>query len=100
MEATNPVDMSAREIRIPLDEAVAVLQDLNEFVVSLDRLGSREASGTADDSTVGRFVADWDVARRLAHARRVISVALDEQLSEQDNAAIDALCDQGRFYGA
>jgi hypothetical protein len=92
--------MSAREIRIPLDEAVAVLQDLNEFVVSLDRLGSREASGTADDSTVGRFVADWDVARRLAHARRVISVALDEQLSEQDNAAIDALCDQGRFYGA
>ncbi|MEU5892260.1 hypothetical protein ABZ835_36305 [Streptomyces sp. NPDC047461] len=100
MEATNPVDTSAREIRIPLDEAVAVLQDLNEFVVSLDRLGSREASGTADDSTVGRFVADWDVARRLAHARRVISVALDEQLSEQDNAAIDALCDQGRFYGA
>ncbi|WP_327721354.1 hypothetical protein OG381_42800 [Streptomyces sp. NBC_00490] len=100
MEATEPMDMSAREIRIPLDEAVAVLQDLNEFVVSLDRLGSREASGTADDSTVGRFVADWDVARRLAHARRVISVALDEQLSEQDNAAIDALCDQGRFYGA
>lgn len=49
---------------------------------------------------MGRFVADWDVARRLAHARRVISVALDEQLSEQDNAAIDALCDQGRFYGA
>ncbi|WP_063776261.1 hypothetical protein [Streptomyces sp. WM6386] len=92
--------MSTREIRIPLDEVVAVLQDLNEFVVSLDRLGSREASGTADDSTVGRFVADWDVARRLAHARRVISVALDEQLSEEDNAAIDVLCDQGRFYGA
>ncbi|NNN29858.1 hypothetical protein HLK59_05690 [Streptomyces sp. S3(2020)] len=91
--------MSTREIRIPLDEVVAILQDLNEFVVSLDRLGSREASGTADDSTVGRFVSDWDVARRLAHARRVISVALDEQLTEQDNAAIDALCDRGRFYG-
>lgn len=100
MNAMNPVDRSTREIRIPLDEAVAVLRDLNEFVVSLDRLGSREASGTADDSTVGRFVADWDVARRLAHARRVISVALDEQLSEEDNAAIDALCDQGRFFGA
>ncbi|MEU5322345.1 hypothetical protein AB0G67_37195 [Streptomyces sp. NPDC021056] len=100
MNAMNPMDMSTREIRIPLDEVVTVLQDLNEFVVSLDRLGSREASGTADDSTVGRFVADWDVARRLAHARRVISVALDKQLSEQDNAAIDALCDQGRFYGA
>ncbi|MEU6030231.1 hypothetical protein ABZ825_24985 [Streptomyces tauricus] len=83
---------------MPLDEVVAVLRDLNEFVVSLDRLGSRQASGTADDHTVGMFVADWDVARRLTRARRVISDALDAQLSEADNAEIDALCDQGRFY--
>ncbi|MFE6834980.1 hypothetical protein ACFVFI_09080 [Streptomyces sp. NPDC057705] len=34
--------MPSREIRIPLNEAVAVLQDLNEFVVSLDRLRSRQ----------------------------------------------------------
>ncbi|WP_328939703.1 hypothetical protein OG288_41955 [Streptomyces tauricus] len=83
---------------MPLDEVVAVLRDLNEFVVSLDRLGSRQAFGTADEHTVGMFVADWDVARRLARARRVISDALDAQLSEADNAEIDALCDQGRFY--
>ncbi|AOR31021.1 hypothetical protein BFF78_08180 [Streptomyces fodineus] len=93
------MDMSSREIRMPLNEVVAVLQDLNEFVVSLDRLGSRQASGTADEYTVGKFIADWDVARRLAHARRVISVALAAQLSEEDNAEIDTLCDQGRFYG-
>ncbi|MFI6360905.1 hypothetical protein ACIBJF_52440 [Streptomyces sp. NPDC050743] len=90
--------MSSREIRLPLNEIVAVLQDLNEFVVSLDRLGSRQASGTADEHTVGTFIADWDVARRLARARHIISVALDEQLSEEDNLAIDALCEQGRFY--
>lgn len=94
-----PMDMSSREIHLPLDEVVAVLQDLNEFVVSLDRIGSRQASGAADERTVGEFVADWDVARRLARARRVISVALDEQLSEEDNAEIDVLCDRGRFYG-
>ncbi|MGW2705370.1 hypothetical protein [Streptomyces sp. NPDC001340] len=93
------MDMSSREIRMPLNEVVAVLQDLNEFVVSLDRLGSRQASGTADECTVGKFIVDWDVARRLASARRVISVALDAQLSEEDNAEIDALCEQGRFYG-
>lgn len=40
---------------MPLDEVVAVLQDLNEFVVSLDRLTSRQASGTADEYTVGKF---------------------------------------------
>nr|WP_159059475.1 hypothetical protein [Streptomyces antibioticus] len=93
------MDMSSREIRLPLDEVVAVLQDLNEFVVSLDRIGSRQASGTADERTAGEFVADWDVARRLARARRVISVALDGQLSEAENAEIDALCERGRFYG-
>ncbi|MFD8222375.1 hypothetical protein ACFV2U_54350 [Streptomyces sp. NPDC059697] len=93
------MDMSSREIRIPLDEVVAVLQDLNEFVVSLDRLGSRQASGTADEYTVGKFIADWDVARRLARARDVLGVAVDGQLREDEIAELDALCDQGRFYG-
>ncbi|MFF3673090.1 hypothetical protein ACFYYS_03780 [Streptomyces sp. NPDC002120] len=93
------MDMTSREVRIPLDEAVAVLQDLNEFVVSLDRLRSRQGAGTADERTVGEFVDDWDVLRRLAEVRRVISVALDTQLSEEENLEIDALCEQGRFFG-
>lgn len=92
------MDMSSREIRIPLNEVVTVLQDLNEFVVSLDRLRSRQAFGAADEYTVGTFIADWDVARRLSRARRVIGVALDAQLSEEENLEIDALCEQGRFY--
>ncbi|MET9515792.1 hypothetical protein [Streptomyces sp. NPDC002994] len=92
------MDMSSREIRIPLNEVVAVLQDLNEFVVSLDRLGSRMGSGTADEYTVGKFILDWDVARRLSRARNVIDVALDEQLSEEANLEINDLCEQGRFY--
>lgn len=53
MGFNSPMDMSSREIRLPLSEVVAVLRDLNEFVVSLDRLGSRQASGTADEHTVG-----------------------------------------------
>ncbi|WP_329428023.1 hypothetical protein [Streptomyces sp. NBC_01268] len=63
------MDMSSREIRIPLNDVVAVLQDLNEFVVSLDRLGSRMGSGTADEYTVGEFILDWDVPRLLSRAR-------------------------------
>jgi hypothetical protein len=90
--------MSSREMRIPLSEIVAILKDLDEFVVSLDRLRSRQAFGTADEYTVGKFTADWDVARRLSRARHVIGVALDAQLSEEENLAIDALCEQGRFY--
>ncbi|WP_369246674.1 hypothetical protein [Streptomyces sp. R41] len=92
------MDMSSREIRLPLDEAVAVLLDLNEFVVSLDRLGSRQGCGAADEYTVGKFIADWDVARRLARARGVISVALDQELSVEERLEIDDLGEQGRFY--
>ncbi|MFJ4644149.1 hypothetical protein ACIP6Q_11435 [Streptomyces bobili] len=78
------MDMSSREIRLPLDQAVAVLLDLNEFVVSLDRLGSRQADGTADEHTIGKFIADWDVARRLARARGVIGAAVDEELTGEE----------------
>lgn len=93
------MDMSSREVRMPLDQALAVLRDLNEFVVSLDRLGSRQAAGAADENTIGKFIIDWDVTRRLAHARSVLCVALDAQLSEEENAEIEYLCDQGRFFG-
>ncbi|MDX3570464.1 hypothetical protein [Streptomyces sp. ID05-47C] len=92
------MDMSSREIRLPLDQAVAVLLDLNEFVVSLDRLGSRQAGGTADEHTVGKFIADWDVARRLAHARGVIGAAVDEELTLEEQLEIEDLGEGGRFY--
>ncbi|MFF5974913.1 hypothetical protein ACFY7C_25735 [Streptomyces sp. NPDC012769] len=72
---------------------VAVLRDLDEFVVSL-RLGSRMASGTADERTIGEFVLAHDVTRRLSRARHVLSVALDDQLTPEENATIDALCAQ------
>ncbi|MFI9810299.1 hypothetical protein ACIHEJ_39515 [Streptomyces sp. NPDC052301] len=93
------MEMSSRDVRMPLSEVVAILQDLNEFVVSLDRLGSLQDFGTADEYTVGKFIADWDVARRLAHARHVIGIALDAQLSEEEITEIDSLCEQGRFFG-
>jgi hypothetical protein len=54
--------------------------------------------GTADEHTIGNFILDWDVARRLARARAVISAALDGQLSREDVLEIDDLCEQGRFY--
>ncbi|MFI5982201.1 hypothetical protein ACIBEA_15105 [Streptomyces sp. NPDC051555] len=94
------MDMTSREVRIPLDQAVEVVQDLNELVVSLDRLVSRLGTGTADESAIGTFVLDWNVLRKLARARQVIDVALDAELSEEENLEVDALCEQGRFFGA
>ena len=43
-------------LRAGAAELRAVLQDLNEFVISLDRLGSRMADGTADEGAIGEFI--------------------------------------------
>ncbi|MFJ7205991.1 hypothetical protein ACIQWR_20945 [Streptomyces sp. NPDC098789] len=94
------MDMTSREVRIPLDQAVEVVQGLNELVVSLDRLVSRLGAGTADESTIGTFVLDRNVLRMLARARQVVDVALDAELSEEENLEVDALCERGRFFGA
>ncbi|MET9500489.1 hypothetical protein ABZY42_01895 [Streptomyces sp. NPDC006622] len=91
------MDLSSRGTRPPLDRAVAVPLDLDEFVVSLDRLGSRRASGTADEHTVGTFIADGDVTRRLAHARSVIGVAVDGALTVEGQLEIEDLDERSRF---
>ncbi|WP_162625087.1 hypothetical protein [Streptomyces cadmiisoli] len=69
LELSRPVHMSSREIRIPLNAVVAVLQDLNEFVVSLDQLGSRIAFGTAHEPA--RFI--WGCVRIMIGKAKVPS---------------------------
>lgn len=87
-----------REIRLPLEDLVSVLVDLNEMVVSLDRIGSRAGAGTADLWTLGRYVDDGDLARRLSRSRGVLSRVLDEQLSESENEEINDRCERGGYY--
>jgi hypothetical protein len=59
------MDMSSREIRMPLSEVVSVLQDLNEFVVSLDRLDPARhpepptSTPSANSSPTGMSLGDW-----------------------------------------
>lgn len=63
------------EIRLKREDAVRALRYLEMIVVSLDRLGSASAGMTKEefDRASSEFLDDWDVARRLAEVRRILS---------------------------
>src|SRR4051812_2919593 len=69
-------------VTIPLDHAVAIFRDLECFVVSLDRISSREASGEAGPEMLHQFIYDWLVGYRLARARGVLGDAVAEVIGE------------------
>lgn len=58
------------EVSLPLVDALRLLADVNEFVVSLDRIRSRIAFGGADPQILVDYVVDREVFQRLAEARR------------------------------
>jgi hypothetical protein len=72
------------EVRFKREDIVAVLRDLETIVVSLDRigaaaeqLGSREYERASSD-----FLDEWDVARKLIRARRVLSAAFSDEIGD------------------
>jgi hypothetical protein len=72
-----------RSVSIPLDRAVEAASLLESIVISLDRIGSRIASGDADAHTLDRFMTEWLVGPRLSQARFVLWDAIAEVLGEQ-----------------
>ncbi|WP_432995152.1 hypothetical protein [Dactylosporangium sp. CA-233914] len=54
---------------VPLEHAIEVARVLENVVISLDRIGSREACGDADVHTFDQFLKEWWVGPRLSHVR-------------------------------
>ena len=77
-----------RVVAIPLDRAVEVARLLESIVVSLDRIGSREADGDADVHTLDRYITEWLVAPRLARARTLLWDAIEEVIGAEETEAI------------
>lgn len=68
--------------KIPLLQAEDALQDLNEYVVCLDRILSRIGAGEAGADILLDYVVDRNVLRRLAELRTVLGDSLKEQVGE------------------
>src|SRR4051794_33258919 len=74
--------MPDSNLRLTRDELLECLCYLNSIVPSFDRLGSCEAAVGPEQSRLllSEFVDRWDVARKLARIRRLLS----EPLSNDD----------------
>lgn len=69
--------------RVEYDRAVVVgvLRDLEQIVVSLDRIGSfaYDQTKAESDATLAAFMTDWDVDSKLANARMLLSDAFSRE---------------------
>jgi hypothetical protein len=69
-----------------------VYRQLEMVVVSLDRLGSTyPADPERLRDATDAFITNWQVTQRLSYARRLLSEALDEGLSENESHELDDL---------
>ena len=75
------------ELKMRLDDAVQIFRDLEEYVVSLDRIISRIGSG-ADPVIIVDYLADHRVLPRLAHARELLGDKLEAIVGEEQLEAI------------
>jgi hypothetical protein len=70
-------------VMVPLEHAIEVARVLENVVISLDRIGSREASGDADAHTLDRFIKEWWVLPRLSHVRTLMWDAVSKAIGEE-----------------
>lgn len=73
---------SAGEARFSEDDLVRLFGDLEEIVVSLDRILSRIGAGAASDLLL-RYVVERDLLSRLARDRALVGDALADIIGEQ-----------------
>lgn len=76
--------MSPKEgqVCIPLADAMELFRDMQEFVVSLDRIRSRIAFG-ADPQILVDYVVDREVFQRLAKARGLFADLVASEIGEE-----------------
>jgi len=79
---------SGKTVELSEDEALAVYRILNEVVVSLGRISSREAGGEDPEGRhLSGYFAEDGATLRLAEARRAINDAVERSFSD-DKASI------------
>lgn len=69
-------------MRLSLVDALELFFDMNEFVISLDRISSRITWG-ADPQLLLDYIADRDVFQRLAKARGILGAAVESVIGEE-----------------
>lgn len=77
------VNSGESTVTVPLDRAIEVARLLECLTRSIDRIGSREASGTADAETLDRFITEWLIGPQASRARGVLWDAISQVIGEE-----------------
>ncbi|MER6051038.1 hypothetical protein ABT168_26900 [Streptomyces sp. NPDC001793] len=81
-------------LQLPVDDAALAFQDLEEFVVSLDRILSRIGAG-ADPVILVDYLAERRVPARLAHLRGLFGDLLESAIGAE---AVEEMAQEGFVY--
>ncbi|WP_327254632.1 hypothetical protein [Streptomyces sp. NBC_01244] len=92
---SDEMGMRKGRVEISLADAIQATRDLNEYVVSLDRILSRIGTGGKDPEILCDYVVDRKVLRRLGNLRNVIGTALEQELGEE---AVHEIAEEAYFY--
>jgi hypothetical protein len=92
---SGPIVVEPEQVTITLADAISAFRDLNEFVVSLDRIGSRIGSGNKNPDILYSYIVGHDVGLRLSRLRRMLGDALESVISEDE---IDGIGESSYFY--
>ena len=81
--------MQRKTISLDVEAVEKIIGDLSFMVTSLDRLGSAQLPKDVEMQWMHGFLRDGDVFRKLARIRTVISIALDEVFTEEEDEAMN-----------
>ncbi len=75
--------------RIRRDKLLRVLSHLETLVVSIDRIGSASYEGENSDELLVNFHDDWQVFKRLAECRSILSEPFSTELGDDDMCELE-----------
>jgi len=93
--------MSGEFVQFDKDEISRILSDLDEIVVSLDRIGSHWGFRTSDQEHFeieSRFLSDWDVFRKLARARSILEEPFSREKGADGMDELERLLDGSNYW--
>lgn len=74
-----------RDVKLSAEEADELFDILEDVVVSLDRIGSREASGEdPEHNWIHEYFSTGGATSRIARARYILSLAFDQVYTEDE----------------
>jgi hypothetical protein len=81
--------MQSKTISLDVKAVEKIIGDLTFMLTSMDRLGSAQLAKEVEMQWMHSFLRDGDVFRKLAKIRGIISIALEDVFTEEEDEAMN-----------